>query len=442
METGMRKDLRIEKLVYRGDGLGYYDGKAVFVPLTVPGDVVSWEPLQEKKRYIRGRLVGVMTPSSDRVDPPCPAFGRCGGCQWQHVTYEGQLWWKRKIVGDILTSKAGIPNERIHNILPSPNSYHYRSRARLTWGVEGLGFRRAGSHRIVSVSRCPLLIPRLNELLEVIQSEMAATYMTEGKGELLLETGDVGAARAIFRLRSASRRMVEKIEKTLREAGPLAERQGFSLWLETPESPKPEPIAGDGAVSILPEKETYLRLTVPSGGFFQANLAQNRSLTALVLDTVEEVATERPLRILDLYCGMGNFSLPMAARGWQVTGVDDSFDSIETARRNAVANGIDPAEFICADAADYLAGHLKSGGTSFDVLVLDPPRIGARTAAEILAKLNESPEIIVYVSCDPMTLARDLKILTTAGYNVTSVTPVDMFPQTFHIETVTVLKMR
>jgi 23S rRNA (uracil1939-C5)-methyltransferase len=146
--------------------------------------------------------------------------------------------------------------------------------------------------------------------------------------------------------------------------------------------------------------------------------------------------------VLDLYCGMGNLSLPMALKNGRVTGIDSAPVSIQTARQNAVANGIHSATFICADAGDFLREHLQGRSPSCDILVLDPPRTGAREIAELLSTSAKCPETIIYVSCDPMTLARDLRILIGSAYDILSVTPIDMFPQTFHIETVTVLRRK
>ena len=152
MKDDVRKGLEIEKLVYRGDGLGHDGGQAVFVPRTAPGDIISWRPLREKKRYIQGRLVGITTPSSMRRIPTCPLFGRCGGCQWQHLDDGAQLFWKREIVKEILSKSLDIPEEKIKPARASPKPFQYRYRARLIWENNRLGFRQAGSHRLVPIT--------------------------------------------------------------------------------------------------------------------------------------------------------------------------------------------------------------------------------------------------------------------------------------------------
>jgi len=440
MKAEERRNLRIEKLVYRGDGLGHDAGKAVFIPRTVPGDIVTWVPVREKKSYIQGRLVDVTVPSPERVVAVCPEYGRCGGCQWQHVDYGAQLRWKREIVAEILGRAIGLPGDRVNQVLSSPVPFHYRSRTRLTWKQGKLGFRRAGSHRMVPVEQCPLLVSRLDELLKIVDGNLLKTSCFSGtEGELLLEMGDKGNPRAIFKFHTVPKREAHRVKEMLKKEGALAESHGFSLWAEIPGDPSPFLIAGEDSFFLFPSEGTSVKLAVPPGGFFQANLFQNRTLTAFVLTAAGKVVPPGPISVLDLYCGMGNLSIPMAAGGWRVVGVDNAISSVETARKNAAVNGLESVRFVHADAGSYLEDRVVAEGAPYDLVVLDPPRTGARKVAEILAKSERGPGAVVYVSCDPMTLGRDLRILAEAAYNVESVTPIDMFPQTFHIETVTVL---
>ena len=443
MKAASQKSLKIEKLIYRGSGLGHWGGKAVFVPFTAPGDIISWETVQEKKRFIQGRLLDVLSPSPDRVAPLCPDFGRCGGCQWQHIHYRKQGHWKHKIVAEILAKTASIPAERVAPILPSPSPWHYRARARLAWGKEDVGFYRNRSHRIIPIEHCPLLDPRLNNILSNIQKALTARPLSRMGKELLLEVGDSGTPRVILRFRPGTSRRTDSAQDALQEVAALAERGGFSLWADTHCNGAPTLLAGAGKVILQPMADNALKLTVPPGGFSQVNLAQNRRLTALVAKIIEDSgASSCKKKVLDLYCGMGNFSLPIALKGGLVTGVDSTQSAIKMARQNAVASGIHSARFICANAGDFLRKHLRRKEPPYDILVMDPPRTGALEIAKLLTASNKRPEIIVYVSCDPMTHARDLKMLTPAAYDVQSVIPIDMFPQTFHIETFTVLRRR
>ena len=260
-------------------------------------------------------------------------------------------------------------------------------------------------------------------------------------GELILESGDTGTPRVIFRPRSV---FLQHLTQTLKELAGwerLAEQQNFSLWIAMPGRSTPTRITGENSLFLSPLTGTSLRLGVPPGGFYQINLPQNRILSELILHILEKFPPlSRPLRVLDLFCGMGNFSIPLAHAGCQVTGVDNSFHAIETARKNKAENKIKTAEFTNAKAETYLLACLNGRKSPFDILILDPPRTGARAVAETLAGWAETPPVILYVSCDPMTLARDLGLLMAASYKVVSVTPIDMFPQTFHIETVTILQ--
>ena len=434
-------NLGIEKLVYRGNGLGHHERKAVFVPFTAPGDVVSWRPVREKKHFIQGRLMEVEVPSKNRLEPCCPYFEKCGGCQWQHLNYDFQLLWKHRIVTEILEKNASIPGNRIGGVLPSSSPWQYRKRARLAWDRKGIGFYQNGSHRVIPVRNCALLNSRLNRVLSVIRDSLMTSSLTQIGREILLEVGDEGNPRVILRIRPGAVKESEKIRDALGRIVTLAEKEGFSLWVDWGRGKGPTLLTKRDKVVLHPSEAGSMRLDVPPGGFFQANLSQNRRLTALVLEAAEKCGLSGGMGVLDLYCGMGNFSLPLALRGWRVRGVDSAVSSVEAAKENAVMNGIGSARFIHADAGEYLQTRLESGELPFSVLILDPPRTGTIGIARLLTESVQCPELLIYVSCDPMTLARDLKILAVS-YEVQSVVMIDMFPQTFHIETVTVLRRR
>jgi len=438
MVKGKRAKIKIEKLVYRGEGLGYWEGKAVFVPYTLPGEVVVFEIVQEKRRFIRGRLVSVLEASSDRISPSCSAFGRCGGCQWQHIRYEKQIEWKHKILREILGRTLGLPEDRVNAPIPS-YPYGYRSRARLIWDEGEVGFRSFKSHRLVPVARCPLLVRPLEHLQSILEKKIKRlSPFSQTRGDLLLEAGDGGHSRVIFRFHTSFAKRENRSEK-LRE---VFERETKSaVWVEEANGSLPVLVVGEDLLFLTPWEGTSLRLRVPPGGFFQANLNQNRRLTALVLEEIERLRPTRPLKILDLFCGMGNFSLPVASLGHEVVGVEVAASSIEAAKENAVSNRLGAVSFFCEKAERYIEELSKKGEIPFDVLILDPPRVGAKAIAEILARSDNSPLLVLYISCDPMTLARDLKILAPV-YEIESVKVVDMFPQTFHIETLAVLKRK
>ncbi len=444
--------LNIEKLVYGGHGLGHHEGKAVFVPFTAPGDLVHWEPVKNKRRFCMARAVRIVSRSRCRTETLCASFTLCGGCQWQHMDYSAQVFWKEDIFTSILNRQCGIDALLVRPLVPSPLQWHYRCRSRLRvrWrqGQVQLGYFQAGTHRIVPVDSCLLLDGRLNTLLEKVRGHLKdGRYASEReiKG-LVLEAGDNGGVRVVldtsFSAIRPDYRQWRRFESRFRQvAQTIASCCPFSIsvWVRSVDGALRCLSGGDDdlfthAPIIHPVSDGRIRLSMPPMGFSQINLEQNRTLVALVMEAVQETEPA-PLRILDLYCGMGNFTLAISTVTSEVHGVDVSSISVHAARRNARACGIDNVFFISEDVGTFLKDERDVNG--YDLVLLDPPRTGAATAVKLLAHVR--PHTIVYVSCDPMTLARDLKVLLSAGYAVRWSRPVDLFPQTYHIESVTVL---
>jgi 23S rRNA (uracil1939-C5)-methyltransferase len=412
----------IERLAAGGDGVGRVGGKTVFVPLSAPGDVVEAEIVEDRRTFSRARIRRIVTPSRDRVEPPCPLFGACGGCAWQHLAYEAQLLAKRTIVEDALRRIGRLAPPPVPPVLPSPLQYGYRHRARLHVAIEGgaarLGFFRAGSHRVVPVERCPVLHPALDAALAAL-----AAALRRGGATLAPGTGvraDTGWEGATVRLtfgdpRGVALRIPPSLEHALLEAFDAA---GIALE-----------IAGAGRRRLrLPLGPGGDALVTTGATFTQVNLLQNRALVAAALD----LAAVRPgEEALDLCCGLGNLAVPAAGRGARVLGVDLDGEAVRQARENARRAGCD-ATFVRGDAAATAAA-LAGEGRRFDLVLLNPPRGGAREACAALAGL--APARIVVVSCDPATLARDAAVLAGGGFRLAAARPLDLFPQTAHIET-------
>ncbi len=440
------KYLEIEKLVYGGSGLGFFQGKAVFLPYTAPGDRVAWHTEKEKARFILGRCREVLEPSPLRNPPRCPHFGQCGGCQWQHLSYEAQVAWKESIFREIMVRHAGFedfsPGPPIHS---PPWQYRARTRLSIKWHETGpeVGYLRARSHSIAKIDSCFLMRPRVAKIhatcLENILNSRAARKAAFYSATI--ETGDTGGCRLILecqpQLNSSTQKGVAKAA-----ADSLAGLDfATSVWIRPRNSRAfrifPDP---DGkfdqraAPAILPLNSGTLKLAVPPLGFYQVNLVQNQRLVKLLMEAIRET-TPAPANILDLYCGMGNFSLPAATLAERVIGVDHAGESIEAAVENARFNAITNASFKAADVEDFVQNRKQLQGHG--LVILDPPRTGAIKVARALA--DAAPPTIVYISCDPMTLCRDLRVLKDAGYGIRWCVPVDMFPQTFHIESITVL---
>lgn len=430
--------VNIEKMAFGGSGLGHLEGKVCFVPFTAPGDTARIRIRSEKRSFIEGEIAGIVTPSQLRVPPPCPVFGTCGGCNWQHLSYPAQLAAKQEIFADFLWRSGRVPRERVLPVASAPEPYGYRSRAqfklRFIAGELHIGFYRAGSHFVVDVpERCAIAHPAINRLFTELSGFMAHFPEPDKVPQVDVAVGDDDAALLVFHyIGNRHGETVNYLKSRWRvpEAG---------LHLQSGRKSTLHKITGPDALSYrIPEDflpgVPELKLTFAAGGFSQVNYRQNLALIATVFDWAGLTGSEK---VLDLYCGNGNFSIPLAHRAATVVGIEDYAPSIRDARRNCALNGVGNADFRCSDAASALM-QLADGGERFDLVILDPPRTGA---AELVRQIPlVKPAKIIYISCDPATLARDIGVLSKLDYEVTKSLPVDMFPQTYHIESVTLLE--
>ncbi len=412
--------LTIDRLAAGGDGVGRIGAKVAFVALTAPGDEVEVEIREERRTWCRARVLRLVKPGPDRVAPHCPAFGDCGGCDWQHLSYPAQLAAKQSIVADALRRIGRLDPPAITPTLPSPLELGYRHRARLHItrhnGAMRFGFFRPGSHDVVPLVKCPVLHPALNGILGVLaetgRRQPAAFALCR---EARIDSGWDGAAvRLLFRGGQGEPAGIPRAQaQAMRED---AAARGIRLLLADASG---EPLAlGPGLDALVTTGET----------FTQVNLRQNTALVALVIALAAPVAGEE---VLDLCCGLGNLALSAAARGGRVTGVDLDQGAIFQARENARRLG--RAATFVRDDAGAAVRTLAGVGRRFSLVLLNPPRTGAREAVAAIPAL--SPTRVVVVSCDPATLARDAAVLAAAGYILDIARPVDLFPQTAHIET-------
>jgi 23S rRNA (uracil1939-C5)-methyltransferase len=423
-------EVAIDSLAFGGAGVGRHQGKAIFVPFSAPGDVLRCQLLQEKKSYAHGRLVELLTPSPLRRPPPCPVFGECGGCQWQHLPYEEQGRWKERILGDMLQRRCGVGAEVLRPLRPSSAEWEYRSRVqfkcRQTPQGFVLGFYRAGSHYVIDLNHCPITDPRINAVMRQLRPHLAASPFAAQIPQLDLAVDDRGRVRGVLHF------LGDDVPQAIDYLRPLAEEGGFALYLQTGRKETLRHIAGDEDL-FVEVGAPPLALAYGPGGFAQVNLDQNRTLVAEVLSVAEGLKAER---ILDLFCGMGNFALPLTASGARVIGVEDYAPSIAKARQNAQRLGLTKAHFEVGPA-EGAAERFQQGG-SFDLVLLDPPRSGAAAVMQDLLQVR--PPHVLYVSCDPATLVRDLAILLKDGYRLVWSRPFDLFPQTYHIESLSLLE--
>jgi len=443
----------IDKMVANGQGLGRLaDGRVIMVRGALPGETVRVRPVVEKKQYLEGEVHEVVAASTGRVEPRCPLFGRCGGCDFQHIAAREQLRLKRDVLLDILVRTGGLDRALVEKAttmpLASPDPYYYRQRIRLHVDDRGRpGFLRHRSHRVEPLAHCYLARPEINEVLgQLAVRDRAATLFRQVDSLELLLNPDLGSVILLLHRRdrprpadqAAARQLVEEIAGLATVLWSL-DNIGLVDTLN-------RRVEGDAAVllrqtlrsrAIGPEASEApqkLVFTWEAGGFSQVNGAQNANL----IDCVVSWVKGRPARrVLDLYCGMGNFAVPLAHVAGEVLGLEVQGAAIRGARRNADLAGRTNCRFIKGAVEDGVAG-LASDGASFDTVVLDPPRQGAATIVPLLPLLR--PRRIIYISCDPATLARDLAGLVKADYSPAAIRLFDMFPQTHHLESAVLLE--
>jgi len=432
-ETAPRLDVRIDDLDHEGRGVGRVDGKVVFVDGGLPGERIRARCTSRAKRFDEAIVEALLEPSPERVEPFCPVFGRCGGCTLQHLAPAAQRAQRERRVHDELARAAGAPPGQWLPALSGPET-GYRTRARLTvryvrrQGVL-LGFRERAGRHVVDTDACAILDHRLERLIPQLKTLIASLDRPERVSELEMATGagdTVVAFQYSGALGDGDRARMVRFQDDAGVAITIAD--GASAGPIDPQRPA-------DAYYELPDEGLALRFA--AGDFIQANAAVNR---ALVARAMELLAPGPGQTVLDLYCGIGNFSLPAAFRGAAVTGIEGDAGLVERAAANAHANGLaERTDFRQADlSAAPLACWLQQLEPSS--VLLDPPRAGAPEA--VTALVARPPARIVYVSCDPATLARDVGRLTSeGGYRLQAAGIADMFPHTGHLEAIAALEV-
>lgn len=427
--TEFIRGLDITALVHGGRGIGRHDGKAVFVPLTVPGDRIACRVVKSRRRYIEAELFELLEPSSLRRRPPCPFFGSCGGCQWQHLPYQQQARWKERIFTDLMLRSGVATSERLKPIFSAPDEWGYRNRVQLkcSVGADGLniGFYRHGTHDVVDIDKCLLVSSPMQATLDHLRRELPGAPYLDSITQVDVGCGDAGEVRVVLHAHQHGRHQAASWLQG------FAIRNQVRACMQTGNRGSLEVVHGDCDLTVRVDQPEITLRSGP-GGFVQVNSAQNRNMVAAMLNLLELDGTEN---VLELFCGMGNFSLPLARRASRVVGIEDHAPSIASACINAAANHIKNVDFHAADAAIAMARHREC---NLDLVVLDPPRSGSCQVVGELLKIR--PERVLYVSCDPATLVRDLIPLCQSGYEVISSQPFDLFPQTWHIESMTLLR--
>ena len=365
--------MQIDDIAFGGEGVGRVDGFVVFVPLVIEGETVEATITEVKTNFARAELEKVVTTADSRIEPECKYFGNCGGCQYQHMSYEVQLGMKQKQVADLFERIGGFSQDKVAPVIPCPQPYHYRNRilVRSQWNGKAkkllVGFRKRNSHWVVEIDDCKIAEPALNAQIPEVRAN--------------------------------------------------------------------PPKRGGIKVNLRITPEDWI---VPDHSFFQTNYFMLPRMVEAVRKVFQSNGSEY---LIDTYCGVGFFAIELASLAKRYAGVEYDKGAIKAARENATKSGGDNGKFIEGRTEDLLPGLLAKFDAQNTSVILDPPRRGCAPAA--LDQLREvRPSQVIYISCHPATLARDLNILCADGvYRLEQVIPIDMFPHTQHVECITDLRL-
>ncbi len=385
LTTGDIIRTNVGTVAFGGNGVGRVDNLVVFIPFTAPGDTVEAKITEVKRNYLIGEITEIITPSPDRVAPVCPRYSVCGGCQYQHISYPAQLSIKERQVAESFERIAHIPAPPVRAIIPSPQPYNYRGKAEFHCapdddGQLSLGFMDTVGGKLIDIEQCDIVHESIN---------------------------------------SEYRRLREKLA-----SGGIPLRRRYILWSDTAYPP------GKYITRTVNGKEVQ----VANDGFFQGNI---NLVETLIAQVIAMCGLKESDNVLDCYCGSGLFSLFIAPRVNSVSGVEISGTSVHLANANAGKYGITNARFYRDNVSNTLGRFIKEKNRA-DIVLVDPPRTGCEK--KTLARIDAlKPRTIVYVSCNPATQARDIGYLVDRGFKLEALQPVDMFPQTQHIEVVAAL---
>jgi 23S rRNA (uracil1939-C5)-methyltransferase len=425
--------VRITALAHGGEGLGALpSGKKVFVPLVAPGDLVEIEVTREKAQFARGRALRIVEEGATRRAPPCRHAAHCGGCQLQQVTDEAQRQAKEETFYSSLQRLGGLPRAEIagaRGIVASPAAFGYRARCRLRVDGPRLGFCGWRSSAVVPLEQCPVLVPALERAVLALAAALSERPVA-GARDLHVCVGEGDQAAAALFLESAPGPAAARARE-------VAAATGLRGLLALGPGGPPVTV-GDPVLTAAAPHAPGVKLHLRPDLFAQANPAANALLVGLVLELLAPGPDDA---VLDLYAGAGNFTFALATRCARAIAVEESAESLALARRAieaaAEAGLADRVRLVGADAV-AACRRLASEGARVDLALMDPPRVGAKETPEALARL--APRRVAYVSCDPATLARDVRAFRACGYRAVAAVPVDMFPQTYHVEGVVLLE--
>ncbi len=425
-----------------GMGIGKIDGFTVFADGALPEEEVKVLIVKVKKNYCFGKVMEIVKPSPYRTEPVCPVFKKCGGCQLMNMTYEGQLAFKTKKVKDCIERIGGLKGVEVKDALGASNPYNYRNKAQFPVGNGKIGFYAKHSHNIIDTEKCHIQ----NSINEAVV-EAVRGYMKDNKVSAYDETTGKGIIRHIFtRIGKATGEVMvglvinsNNIPKEYDFVKRIKAIDGVKSIMININKEKSNVILGRKS-RVLWGKDTIsdyigdIKYDISLLSFYQVNPDQTKVLYEKALSLADLKGGET---VMDIYCGIGTISLFLAQKAKKVYGIEIVEEAIEDAKKNAVVNGIENAEFFAGKAEEVIP-KLYVDGIKADVVVVDPPRKGCDINV-INTIIDMKPEKVVYVSCDPSTLARDLRLLADGGFEIKEVRPVDQFPHTVHVECVVLL---
>ncbi len=444
VEVNKEIKINIQGLNHQGEGVGRYEGLAVFVPYTLPGEEILAKVTEIKKNYARGVAIKTLKTCPEGQEPACRQFFFCGGCQLQHMNYQAQLAAKTKIVKDSLTRIGKLRDVEVRPALGMEEPWHYRNKVHFQVGEQNgrivLGFYEENSHRLVAVEACNLIDEKLLALAKVTEDllnkyEVQPFDWSKGAGQLrhvLLRRGHFTGETMVVLVTAQGDfpqgvRMAKELMNT---------REEVVSVVHNVNKVKGRQVLGEdyrilGGRMQIWERLGHCTYAISPASFFQVNSRQAVKLYDKVWNYARLDGTQV---VFDIYCGVGSIGLYLARKARKVIGIESVTEAIVDAKRNAELNKIRNTQFLAGQAEEMMP-KLAAKGLKADVVVLDPPRKGCDRAV-LDAVVEVGPERVVYVSCDAGTLARDLAYLGERGYQVTEVQPVDMFPWTSHVESI------
>jgi 23S rRNA (uracil1939-C5)-methyltransferase len=443
-------DVVFEDLTHDGAGVAKVDGYPLFIPNGLPGEKAKVKVIKAGKGYGIGRLIELYEKSPYRVEIPSIDTNKYGGCQLEHISYEGQLKYKENQVRQVLARIGKLEDVKIHPILGMDTPWHYRNKAQVPVGeMDGkliAGFFKPRSHQIVDTNESLIQLPEINEAVKAVKeicSELGIPAYQEETHKGVLrhimarygkQTGEV---MVVLITRTADIPFQNKLVEEI-----VARLPKVKSIVHNINSKRTNVILGEKTKVLWGNEVIYdyigdVKFAISALSFYQVNPVQTRVLYEKALEYADLSGEEN---VIDAYCGIGTISLFLAQKARKVFGVEIVLEAIEDAKRNAALNGITNAEFAAGEAEVVIPKWYKEGNVA-DVLVVDPPRKGCDEAL-LQTIIEMKPKKVVYVSCNPATLARDLRILEDGGYKTVEVQPVDMFPQTTHVECVAQINLK